>query len=32
MYKIELNNRVFAVTATELKNIQAKGLKPSFVL
>lgn len=32
MFKIELNNRIYSVTAAELKNIQAKGLKPSFVL
>lgn len=32
MFKVEINNRVFAVTGSELSAIRAKGLKVSFVL
>ena len=32
MYKVEINNRVFAVTGTELAKIRANGVKVNFVL
>ena len=32
MYRIELNNRIFSVTADELNKLRAKGVKPSFAM
>ena len=32
MYKIEINNRVFTVSGSELTSIRAKGVKVNFIL